>query len=67
MPKCQECLLNNHHLDFLIKYQGGTAQVRFQPNIGQLLAAAAESVVSVFDVESDRNLHTLQVPYIIFN
>ncbi|KAJ3691529.1 hypothetical protein LUZ61_020693 [Rhynchospora tenuis] len=40
--------------------KGGTAQVRFQPSIGQLLAAAAENIVSVFDVESDRNMHTLQ-------
>ncbi|XP_072969042.1 transcriptional corepressor LEUNIG_HOMOLOG-like isoform X1 [Typha angustifolia] len=40
--------------------KGGTAQVRFQPNIGQLLAAAAENVVSIFDVDADRKKHTLQ-------
>ncbi|OVA01602.1 WD40 repeat [Macleaya cordata] len=40
--------------------QGGTAQVRFQPRIGHLLAAAAESVVSIFDVETDRQTHSLQ-------
>ncbi|OVA01601.1 WD40 repeat [Macleaya cordata] len=40
--------------------KGGTAQVRFQPRIGQLLAAAAESVVSIFDVETDRQTHSLQ-------
>ena len=36
-------------------------QVRFQPNIGQYLAAAAENVVSIFDVETDRKIYTLQV------
>lgn len=41
--------------------QGGAAQVRFQPRIGQLLAAAAENVVSIFDVEADRRTHSLQV------
>ncbi|PKA53387.1 Transcriptional corepressor LEUNIG [Apostasia shenzhenica] len=39
---------------------GATAQVRFQPRIGQLLAAAAESIVTIFDVESDRKIRTLQ-------
>nr|XP_009385699.1 PREDICTED: transcriptional corepressor LEUNIG_HOMOLOG [Musa acuminata subsp. malaccensis]XP_009385700.1 PREDICTED: transcriptional corepressor LEUNIG_HOMOLOG [Musa acuminata subsp. malaccensis]XP_009385701.1 PREDICTED: transcriptional corepressor LEUNIG_HOMOLOG [Musa acuminata subsp. malaccensis]XP_009385703.1 PREDICTED: transcriptional corepressor LEUNIG_HOMOLOG [Musa acuminata subsp. malaccensis]XP_009385704.1 PREDICTED: transcriptional corepressor LEUNIG_HOMOLOG [Musa acuminata subsp. mal len=41
--------------------KGGTVQVRFQPNIGQLVAAAAENVVSIFDVETDRKKHTWQV------
>uniref|UniRef100_A0A2N9GAR4 Uncharacterized protein n=1 Tax=Fagus sylvatica TaxID=28930 RepID=A0A2N9GAR4_FAGSY len=40
--------------------QGGSAQVRFQPRIGQLLAAAAENVVSIFDVETDRQTHSLR-------
>ncbi|XP_050218579.1 transcriptional corepressor LEUNIG_HOMOLOG isoform X2 [Mercurialis annua] len=40
--------------------KGGNAQVRFQPRIGHLLAAAAESVVSIFDVETDRQTHSLQ-------
>ncbi|XP_042517297.1 transcriptional corepressor LEUNIG_HOMOLOG-like isoform X2 [Macadamia integrifolia] len=40
--------------------KGGVAQVRFQPRIGQLLAAAADSIVSIFDVESDRQTHSLQ-------
>ncbi|KAJ6703082.1 TRANSCRIPTIONAL REGULATOR OF FILAMENTOUS GROWTH FLO8 [Salix viminalis] len=40
--------------------KGGTAQVRFQPRIGQLLAAAAENVVSIFDIEADRQTHSLQ-------
>ncbi|GMY26832.1 transcriptional corepressor LEUNIG_HOMOLOG isoform X2 [Fagus crenata] len=41
-------------------FKGGSAQVRFQPRIGQLLAAAAENVVSIFDVETDRQTHSLQ-------
>ncbi|KAK1265928.1 Transcriptional corepressor LEUNIG [Acorus gramineus] len=40
--------------------KGGTAQVRFQPRIGQYLAAAADNVVSIFDVETDRKTRTLQ-------
>ncbi|XP_043705212.1 transcriptional corepressor LEUNIG_HOMOLOG-like isoform X4 [Telopea speciosissima] len=40
--------------------KGGMAQVRFQPRIGQLLAAAAENVVSIIDVESDRQTLSLQ-------
>ncbi|KAI9195266.1 hypothetical protein LWI28_013381 [Acer negundo] len=40
--------------------KGGTRQVRFQPRIGQLLAAASESVVSILDVESDRLIHSLK-------
>ena len=41
--------------------QGGTAQVRFQPNTGQFLAAASENVVSIFDVETHTKKYTLQV------
>ncbi|KAG5227874.1 hypothetical protein OIU77_022543 [Salix suchowensis] len=40
--------------------KGGSAQVRFQPRIGQLLAAASDNVVSIFDIESDRQTHSLQ-------
>ncbi|KAK9289269.1 hypothetical protein L1049_017745 [Liquidambar formosana] len=40
--------------------KGGSAQVRFQPRIGHLLAAAAENVVSIFDVETDRKTCSLQ-------
>ncbi|XP_034228755.1 transcriptional corepressor LEUNIG_HOMOLOG-like isoform X2 [Prunus dulcis] len=40
--------------------KGGTAQVRFQPRTGQLLAAASDKMVSVFDVETDRQTHSLQ-------
>jgi len=35
--------------------------VRFQPRGGQFLAAASGSVVSLFDVETDRQMHTFQV------
>lgn len=35
--------------------------MRFQPRIGQVLAAASDKVVSIFDVESDRQIYTLQV------
>ena len=35
--------------------------MRFQPIIGNLLAAAADKVVSIFDVETDRQIHTFQV------
>ncbi|KAB2602111.1 transcriptional corepressor LEUNIG-like [Pyrus ussuriensis x Pyrus communis] len=41
-------------------YKGGTAQVRFQPKTGQLLAAASDKLVSIFDVETDRQMHSFQ-------
>ncbi|KAH1228746.1 Transcriptional corepressor LEUNIG-like [Glycine max] len=41
-------------------FKGGSTQVRFQPRLGHLLAAASGSVVSLFDVETDRQMHTLQ-------
>ncbi|KAG8065234.1 hypothetical protein GUJ93_ZPchr0004g38815 [Zizania palustris] len=40
--------------------KGGTSQVRFQPNTGQFLAAAAENMVSIFDVETHAKKYTLQ-------
>lgn len=40
--------------------KGATAQVRFQPRIGQFLAAASDSVVNIFDLEKDRITRTLQ-------
>ncbi|XP_021300658.1 transcriptional corepressor LEUNIG_HOMOLOG-like [Herrania umbratica] len=40
--------------------KGGTAQVRFQPRIGHLLAAVSDKVVSIFDVESDRQTLSFQ-------
>lgn len=35
--------------------------MRFQPMTGRLLAAASDKVVSVFDVENDRQIHSFQV------
>ncbi|KAL0286893.1 UNVERIFIED_CONTAM: Transcriptional corepressor LEUNIG [Sesamum calycinum] len=43
-----------------ISKQGGSAQVRFQPITGQLLAAASDKVVSIYDVENDRQTHCFQ-------
>ncbi|XVF38027.1 hypothetical protein REPUB_Repub20aG0062300 [Reevesia pubescens] len=45
--------------------KGGSTNVRFQPRIGQLLAAAADNVVSIFDVETDRRTHLLQVEVLL--
>lgn len=41
-------------------FKGGTTRVRFQPRIGHLLAAANENVVSLFDVETDKQIHSFQ-------
>ncbi|KAK4344670.1 hypothetical protein RND71_034846 [Anisodus tanguticus] len=43
-----------------VSKQGGSAQVRFQTMTGRLLAAASDKVVSVFDVENDRQIHSFQ-------
>ncbi|KAF3435994.1 hypothetical protein FNV43_RR23086 [Rhamnella rubrinervis] len=40
--------------------KGGNAQVRFQPRVGNLLAAASDKVVSIFDVETDKQIHLFQ-------
>ncbi|CAK8571231.1 unnamed protein product [Lathyrus sativus] len=40
-------------------FKGGSTQVRFQPRSGHLLAAASGNVVSLFDVETDRKMHSL--------
>ncbi|URE06665.1 LisH [Musa troglodytarum] len=40
--------------------KGATVQVRFQPRSGQFLAAAAENVISIFDVETHTTTRTLQ-------
>ncbi|KAJ8899262.1 hypothetical protein K2173_017294 [Erythroxylum novogranatense] len=47
--------ISNHFLVLVcLRYvSGGTAQVRFQPRIGQLLAAASDKVVSIFDGHSE--------------
>lgn len=41
-------------------FKGGTTQMRFQPRHGRLLAAAAENVVSILDVETQACRHSLQ-------
>ncbi|KAG9133219.1 hypothetical protein Leryth_022443 [Lithospermum erythrorhizon] len=43
-----------------VSKQGGSAQVRFQPVTGHLLAAASDKVVSIYDVENDRQTHIFQ-------
>lgn len=40
-------------------FKGGTTQVRFQPRLGRYLAAAAENVVSIIDVETQTLRHSL--------
>ncbi|XP_074582236.1 transcriptional corepressor LEUNIG_HOMOLOG-like [Curcuma longa] len=40
--------------------EGATIQVRFQPRSGQFLAAAAENIISIFDVETHKNIRALQ-------
>lgn len=50
-------------LSFFLMMQGGTSQVRFQPHFGRYLAAAAENVVSILDVETQACRHSLQVGY----
>ncbi|KAE8731878.1 Transcriptional corepressor LEUNIG [Hibiscus syriacus] len=44
----------------ILALQGGSTNVRFQPRIGQFLAAASDNVVSIFDVETDRRTQLLQ-------
>ncbi|KAL6296548.1 hypothetical protein ACE6H2_004690 [Prunus campanulata] len=41
-------------------FKGGTAQMRFQPRHGRFLAAAADNVVSILDVETQACRHSLQ-------
>ncbi|QCE05469.1 transcriptional corepressor LEUNIG_HOMOLOG-like isoform X1 [Vigna unguiculata] len=41
-------------------FKGGSTQVRFQPRVGHLLAAASGSFVSLFDVETCMQMHTFQ-------
>uniref|UniRef100_A0A2P2IP79 Transcriptional corepressor LEUNIG_HOMOLOG-like isoform X2 n=1 Tax=Rhizophora mucronata TaxID=61149 RepID=A0A2P2IP79_RHIMU len=52
--------------------KGGTAQVRFQPRIGQLMAAASDKIVTIFDVETDTQTlvfqgHSEMVNYICWD
>ncbi|OAY82950.1 Transcriptional corepressor LEUNIG [Ananas comosus] len=41
-------------------FKGGTTQMRFQPRLGRYLAAAAENIVSILDVETQICIHSLQ-------
>lgn len=41
-------------------FKGGINQVRFQPRLGRYLAAAAENVVSILDVETQACRHSFQ-------
>jgi hypothetical protein len=45
----------------VILEQGGRGQLRFQPQLGQLIAATAENGVVIFDVETDTHIYSLQV------
>lgn len=40
-------------------FKGGTNQMRFQPRLGRYLAAAAENIVSILDVETQICRHSL--------
>jgi len=40
--------------------KGGTTQMRFQPRLGRYLAAAAENIVSIFDVETQACRYSLK-------
>lgn len=41
-------------------FKGGMTQMRFQPRHGRYLAAVAENLISIFDVETQACLHRLQ-------
>ncbi|XP_057539284.1 transcriptional corepressor LEUNIG isoform X1 [Amaranthus tricolor] len=41
-------------------FKGGSTQIRFQPRHGKYLAAAAENVISILDVETQACQHRLQ-------
>ncbi|KAF2581224.1 hypothetical protein F2Q68_00001302 [Brassica cretica] len=43
-----------------LRAQGASTQVRFQPKVGQMLAAASENIVSIFDVEQYRGVHSFK-------
>ncbi|XP_010532887.1 PREDICTED: transcriptional corepressor LEUNIG_HOMOLOG-like isoform X2 [Tarenaya hassleriana] len=40
--------------------KGGMAQVRFQPRTGQYLAAVSDKIISIFEVETDKQAYLLQ-------
>lgn len=51
------CLL----MDNFLANQGGTTKMRFQPRLGRYLAAAAENIVSILDVETQACRYSLKV------
>ncbi|XP_022771439.1 transcriptional corepressor LEUNIG_HOMOLOG-like isoform X2 [Durio zibethinus] len=56
----QICYWNLNTFSCTRMSKGGMAQVRFQPRIGHFLAAVSDKVVSIFDVETDRQTLTFQ-------
>ncbi|KAE9622159.1 putative transcription factor WD40-like family [Lupinus albus] len=44
----------------VLLFQGGNAKVRFQPGVGQVLAAAYDNGVSIFDAETSTHIYSLQ-------
>jgi len=63
------CFFNNlmrPYYSSQLMFQGGNAKVRFQPGSGQLLAAASDKLVSIFDVETDRQIYSLQVKSTVY-
>ena len=64
-PELSYCFspsLNSYFLIFeLSNGQGASTQVRFQPRFGQMLAAASENTVSIYDYDNDRRVHLLKV------
>ncbi|CAL0302762.1 unnamed protein product [Lupinus luteus] len=45
---------------FIRSFKGGNAKVRFQPGAGQVLAAAYDNGVSIFDAETGIQIYSLQ-------
>ncbi|OIV98652.1 hypothetical protein TanjilG_12775 [Lupinus angustifolius] len=45
---------------FINTFKGGNAMVRFQPGVGQVLAAAYDNGVSIFDAETGTYIYSLQ-------
>ena len=63
---CIEFTFQFAKLKIFLTDQGGTAQMRFQPRLGRYLAAAAENVVSILDVETQACRYSLKVSLNIF-
>jgi len=61
LTSCSLCCWYCTFLVWAVVCQGATTQVRFQPSSGRLLAVAADSVVSILDVQSEACLRTLEV------